>query len=102
MSSSMQGGVSLSTAELAKLLGTNHSMDLRAIDDLSLSERQWLESETLSADHHWRQRLLAATRLRLRHLLAPCEARSHTKDLQSWLHYAMSSAAGTWPWPEPD
>jgi hypothetical protein len=85
---SIQTNGSLSTSELARLLGSTKSTDLQAIDELPLSERQWLESETRRTDKRWRRRLLGGVQLKQQFLRKPYYARSHLTDLQSWVNIA--------------
>ncbi len=84
----IQPETSLSTSELASLLGTTCSTDLQAIDELPPSDRQWLESETLRVDTRWRRRLLGGLQLRREFLLNPYYAQSHLKSLSSWVNIA--------------
>ena len=88
----------LSTPELARKLGTQNSNDLQAIDDLTLSERQWLESEMQARDNPLRRPLLAAIRLKRECSLAPYYARSHLTELAHWLPCAIP-AGRSWNGP---
>ena len=80
----------LSSTRLASLLQTQISTDLQAIDALTLSEKQWLESAIQTQAKGSNRLLLGAIRLRQRHSLKPCYAQAHLKDLRCWTAYAAS------------
>ena len=80
----------LSTTQLASLLATQTSTDLQAIDALTLSERQWLESAIRKQDKGSNPLLLGAIRLKQRYSLKPCYAQSHLKSLSCWVSFAAS------------